>query len=51
MSVLFCFFSVSVTKQMPKNVFSVPYDHKYSLCTLVLKSNVTLAQPWRSKIL
>ena len=31
--------------------FAVPYDHKYPLCTLVSKSNVTLAQPRRSKIL
>ena len=28
-----------------KMFFSVPYDHKYPLCTLVSKSNATLAQP------
>ena len=28
---------------------AVSYDHKYPLCTLVSKSNVTLAQPLRLK--
>ena len=36
---------------MLENVFTVPYDHKLPLCTLVLKSNVTLAQPLRLKML
>ena len=44
-------FLVSVTKLTLENVFAVPYDHKYPLCTLVPKSNVTLAQPLHLKIL
>ena len=31
--------------------FAVAYDHKHPLCTLVSKSNVTLAQPLRFKIM
>ena len=34
-----------------KMLFDVPYDHKYPLCTLVSKSNVTLAQSLRLKIM
>ena len=54
MTVFVLLFLVSVTKQTLENIFfffAVPYDHKYPPCTLVSKSNVTLAQPLRLKIL
>ena len=47
MSVFVLLFCISVTKQMVENVFAVPYDHKYPLCTFVSKSN----KPLRFKIL
>ena len=39
-----------MTKQTLDIVFAVPYDHKYPLCMLVSKSNVTLVQLLRLKI-
>ena len=41
--ILLKFSLVSVTKQTRGNDFAVPYDHKYPLCTVVIKCNVRLA--------
>ena len=49
---LFCFvFLVLVSKQWFKKVWASPHNQKCPFCTLASKSNVTLAQALRLKIL
>ena len=48
---LFCFFLVLAGSQWLKKVWASPYNQKCPFCTLASKSNVTLIQALRLKIL